>query len=302
MERFEGLVAAAHSPMHADGTLALDVVENQAGFLREQGIVGVFICGSTGEGHSLSREERMSLAEAWKPFTDDSFKLIVHAGCNALPDAKALARHASEIGAHAVSCQAPCYEKPRSIEALVDFLADVAVDASSIPFYWYDIPALTGVRFSAAAVLDRAASAIPNLVGLKFTSDDGDSQMECLALSGGRFEVLHGSDELLLDGLQRGCRAAVGSTYNYAAAMYRQVMDLHEIGDLQGARHAQERAVRMIGVLCEIGVLRAGKEIMGFRGVHCGPPRLPATPLSQEEAAWLKDRLDGLGCLQDPLS
>lgn len=301
MSRFEGLIAAAHSPMHPDGSLAAEIVPEQARIHREQENVAVFICGSTGEGHSLSREERMELAESWSRETDEHFKLIVHVGCNALPDACSLAEHAVHAGAHAISCQSPCYEKPQSVEALVAFLAQVASNARDLPFYWYDIPALTGVDFPSNEVLEAACEAIPNLAGIKFTSGDVACQQACLDMLGGRFEVLHGCDEMLLDGISRGCRAAVGSTFNYAAPLYRRVLDLFDIGDEIGARAAQEQAVALVDVILEYGVLRSGKAIMGLLGVECGPPRLPSTPLSTAELSRLRSQLAGFDCFPRPI-
>ena len=58
-------VPAAHSPFHADGSLAPEVVAAQAAFLAANGIRTVFITGSTGECHSLTCAERLTLYEAW---------------------------------------------------------------------------------------------------------------------------------------------------------------------------------------------------------------------------------------------
>lgn len=294
MTRFEGLIAAAHSPMSEGGSLAPEVVPLQAALHREQGNAGVFICGSTGEAHSLVREERCILAEAWSREIDDTLPLIVHVGCNALPDACALAEHAAGVGACAIACHAPCYEKPRTIEELVFFLAEVAVAAPDTPFYYYDIPSFTGVSFPIVEVLLAAAERIPTLTGVKFTSIDDAVEAACVELEGGRFEVLHGCDERLMVGLELGCRGAVGSTYNYAAPIYRRVVDLLEIGDRSGAKTAQAQAVRLVEAIIPFGVLRAGKAIMGMLGVDCGPPRLPSTPLSDDERRMLRSALSGL--------
>ena len=74
MRRFEGLVAAAHTPFDARGALDPRTIPLQAEFLREQGNAGVFVCGSTGEGHSLSREERFAVAEGWAREVEDAFR------------------------------------------------------------------------------------------------------------------------------------------------------------------------------------------------------------------------------------
>lgn len=302
MRRFEGLVAAAHTPFDARGALEPRTIPLQAEFLREQGNTGVFVCGSTGEGHSLSREERFAVAEGWAREVDDAFRLIVHVGANALPDCRALASHAASIGASAIACQAPCYERPRDVAELVAFLREVARAAPDLPFYYYDIPDVTGVRLPIVDVMREAAAAIPRLQGVKYTADDLDSEAACVECEGGRFEVLHGRDERLLDGLRAGCRAAVGSTYNYAARLYLGLFDLREIGDEIGARTIQERACRMIDLLVPHGVLRAGKAVMAMQGVDCGPPRLPASPLADDDERSLRGALDAMQVLSRPLS
>lgn len=302
MHRFEGLVAAAHTPMSPDGSIAPDVVPLQAELHREQENVGVFICGSTGEGHSLTREERQRIAESWSPVVDEELRLIVHVGCNALPDARALAEHARSVGASAISCQAPCYERPRTIDELVRFIAEVAGAVPDVPFYYYDIPSFTHVSFPIVDVMEQAGRLLPNLQGVKFTVDDPQAEAACLEMQGGRFEVLHGCDERLIEGLRLGCTGAVGSTYNYAAPIYRNLIDLMEIGDEIGASAAQAQAVQLVDVLLRFGVLRAGKTIMELMGVDCGPPRLPSTPLDAGERGELRSLLAGIDVFPRPIA
>ena len=52
-----GLVAATHTPMHADGTLNLGAVEGQGTYLARSGVAAVFIGGTTGECASLTLQE-----------------------------------------------------------------------------------------------------------------------------------------------------------------------------------------------------------------------------------------------------
>ena len=87
--RLEGLIAATHTPFDADGRLDTSRVPAQADHLAATGVAGVFIGGSTGEGLSLSVDERRALAEAWAGVLDGRMRFVVHAGHNALADAVA---------------------------------------------------------------------------------------------------------------------------------------------------------------------------------------------------------------------
>jgi N-acetylneuraminate lyase len=240
-------------------------------------------------------------------------KVVVHVGSHSLPDARELAAHAQEIGAAAVSALAPGYFKPAGVDDLVDFCAAVAAAAPKLPFYYYHIPSMTGVTLSAADVLRRGAARIPTLAGVKFTHNDLMMLQECLAVVGvgggnrnggvgdGRPDVVYGSDETLLAGLAFGLGGAVGSTYNYAAPVYHELMKAFAAGDLSAARRAQAKSVALVRVLMDFGVARTGKAIMEMIGVDCGPVRAPLRPLGLEERYAVYDRLKPLDIFPRPL-
>jgi len=95
-----GLVAATHTPFKSDGSLNLAVVETQAARLLAAGVSAAFINGTTGECLSLSLEERRTLAQRWfEVARGTDLKISVHVGSNCLPDARALATQAEQLGA-----------------------------------------------------------------------------------------------------------------------------------------------------------------------------------------------------------
>jgi N-acetylneuraminate lyase len=293
-----GLVAAPHTPVHADGSVNLEAIDKQAARLRADGLSGAFICGSTGEGPSLTQQERRQVAERWRQAIGPaSLKLIVHAGHNSVEEAKALAAHASDIGADAVSVMAPCYFKPATTEELIEFCAPVAAACPTLPFYFYDIPALTGVNLSMPEFLRRADGRIPNLAGLKFTSTNFMSLQECLECQDRRFNILFGCDEMLLAALALGGAGAVGSTYNYCAPLYHKIMAAYQAGDLATARTLQMKSVKLVQILLQYGVLPAGKALMSLVGVDCGPVRPPVRRITEEQKAQLFRQVEALGII-----
>jgi len=181
-----GLVAAVHSPFRTDGSLHLDAVEAQAAHLLSHGIRVAFVGGSTGECHSLSLEERSQLARRWVEVArGTALGVVVHVGSNCLADARSLAAQAEGLGAAAVAALSPSYFKPRDLDTLVACCADIAAAAPRTPFYFYDIPVLTGVSLPMPDFLERAASRIPTLAGLKFTSPDLLAYQLCLRAGDG---------------------------------------------------------------------------------------------------------------------
>ncbi|MEY4675159.1 MAG: hypothetical protein RL148_2943, partial [Planctomycetota bacterium] len=139
--RIHGICAATHTPFRADGSLDLRAVEAQRDHLLARNVDQVFIAGSTGESHSLTVDERRSLTERWVAAARGTgLRVVVHVGSNCLTDAAALAAHAQQQGAAAVSMLAPSYFKPRTLQDLVACCEMVARAAPGLPFYHYDIP------------------------------------------------------------------------------------------------------------------------------------------------------------------
>ena len=293
--KLTGLTAAVHTPFNENGELWLEPVEAQARHLEQQGVSAVFVGGSTGESSSLTLTERLALAERWGlVLKGSSLKFVVHVGSNCLDDARTLAAQAQALGADAISALSPSYFKPSNLESLVQCCAYIASAAPDTPFYFYDIPALTGVSFSMPAFLEVATARIPTLCGIKYTNPDLMAYQICLA-SG--MDVPWGVDETLIAAAALGASGAVGSSYNFAASIYLSALKALDAGDLKTAQHHQMRAVELIRVLASWGYMAAAKELMGMLGVPVGPPRLPHLKLTAETSVALKSQLESIGFL-----
>jgi N-acetylneuraminate lyase len=277
-------IAATFSPLHADGSIAPDVVSDQAAFARAHGITTVFITGTTGECHSLTCEEKLALYDAWsRAAPAQGVAVIAHVGGNSIEDAKTLTRRARELGFAGVSALAPSYYKPATLDALMAWCAVIAAEAPDLPFYYYDIPSLTGVTFSIEQFLLEARDRIPNLAGVKFTNPDLVSYRRCLDIAGDRLDLPWGIDEALLAGLATGARSAVGSTYNFAPKLYADLLAAFTRGDFAEARRLQSLSIRMVEAIASTGYLGTAKALMGRIGVPLGPARAPlGTPAGHE--------------------
>jgi N-acetylneuraminate lyase len=291
-----GLVVAAHTPFNADGSLNLSVVEKQAAHYVQQRLGTIFVGGTTGECSSLTCDERRALTEQWLGvIRQRPLKAVIHVGSNCLEAARALAAHAQAKGATAIAAHAPCYFKPRDVGSLVDFMASVASAAPSLPFYYYEIPSHTGVALPPSEFLALAADRIPNLAGLKFTSNNLMDYQLCLNFRDGAFDVAFGFDEMLLAALALGAKGAVGSTYNFAAPIYHRLAEAFGRGDLAAARQEQMRSVKLIQLLARRGFMGATKAVMEMLDVPVGPARLPNATLTEVEVKDLRAALDQLG-------
>lgn len=282
--------------MYADGSLNLAVVEKQAEHLVGQGLSDVFIGGSTGESTSLTVAERRALAERWSAVAKGTpIRIVVHVGANCLADARELAAHAEKLGVGAIAAVAPSYFKPRDLDTLVATMAHLAAAAPGTPFYYYDIPVLTGLSHSMPDFLAQAPAHIPTLAGLKFTNGDLMAFQFLLHADGGKWDILYGCDEQFLGALAMGGQGAVGSGFNFAGPIYQRLLGAFLAGDLSTARVEQFRGVQLIKLFASLGYMGATKAVMEMLGIPVGPPRLPNATLTPEQTAKLRLELEAMG-------
>jgi len=261
----------------------------------------MYVCGSTGEGPSLSSDERRAVAQAYVEAAAGRLPVIVQVGHDSVAEACDLAAHAKHIGARAVSAMPPRYYGFPDVNVLIECLARIA-SACDLPFYYYHIPELSGISLDVIDFLRRAADPIPNLAGLKYTACGLDEYQGCLELAEGRFDVLFGHDEMLIAALAVGATGAVGSTYNFAAPLYLRLWEAFDRGDLVEARRQQSLSQRMIRTMCRYRGQPAFKAAMRLIGVDCGPNRLPMKTLAPYELDEIESELRGIGFFDWALS
>lgn len=280
--KIQGLVAAPFTPMHANGELNLGQIPDYARFLVQNGVKGAFVGGSTGEGVSLSFSEKLALLRAWGTVDTPELQKIMLVGGTSLVESCDLAREAALHGFDAVAVLAPFYFKPSSADVLAEFCVQVGEAAPEIGLYFYHIPALTGVNVSMLGFLQAMDGRLANFRGIKYTHNDLMEYRQCLLFGDGKYDMLWGWDEIFLAAMAMGARGAVGSTFNYAAPVYHELMAAFDRGDMERARQMQDQSIAIVRLLGKYGGIATGKAFMRAVGLDCGAFRLPVQNMTAE--------------------
>lgn len=297
MKRFEGLVAAPFAPMNETGEVMYDRIESYYRMLEKNRVVGAFVNGSTGEGVSLSQQEKMRIVEEWTRVSREreTIKVISLVGGTSYAECIENALHAREQGVYAIALLAPYYFKPGGAVQLAEFVSKVASSVPDLPVYFYHIPVLSGCYVPMFDFLKEAAPYIPNLAGIKYTHEDFMDFLSCMHFMDGKFEMMWGRDENMLSSLILGTRSAVGSTFNYAAPLYYQMLEAFDAGDFATARKLQQQSINMIMLLGKYGGIATGKAYMRYVGFECGEFRSPVRNMSREAYEKFSEDVRSLG-------
>ena len=280
MEKIIGLIDAPFTPFYENGDINLEPIPAYAKMLQKNGLKGVFINGSSGEGYMLTPEERMQLAEVWIAAAPEGFKVIVHVGSCCVRESRKLAEHAQKIGAWGIGAMAPPFPKIGRIEELVKYCEEIAAGAPALPFYFYHTPAFNGTFLPMVDFLKGVDGRIPNFAGIKYTFESLDETiLPCLAMG--------------------GAKGGIGGTTNYNGKNLVGIIDAWNRGDLEAARQLQDYSQKVINVICHFrGNIVGGKRIMKLIGLDLGPNRTPFQNITPEEEIQLKKELDEIGFFQ----
>lgn len=296
MEKIHGLIDAPFTPFYANGEVNYEPIQAYADLLARNGLKGVFINGSSGEGYMLTEEERMLLAEAWVKAVPKDFKVIVHVGSTCVKSSRRLAEHAQKIGAWGIGAMAPPFPKVNRIEELVKYCEEIACGAPNLPFYFYHIPAFNGAYLSMLDFLKAVDGRISNFAGIKYTFESLYEYNRCRRYKDGKFDMLHGQDETILPCLAMGgAQGGIGGTTNYNGHVLTGILEAWQAGDLEKARELQNYAQDVIDVICHFrGNIVGGKRIMKLIGLDLGPNRTPFQNVTDEEEVQLRKELEAI--------
>ena len=296
MEKIKGLIDAPFTPFKENGDVNYEPIGRYARLLVNNGLKGVFINGSSGEGYMLTAGERMKLAETWMQNVPEGFKVIVHVGSTCVRTSRELAAHAQTIGAWGIGAMAPPFPKVNRIEELVQDCEEIAAGAPDLPFYYYHIPAFNNAYLSMTAFLEAVDGRIPNFAGIKYTYESLYEYNQCRLYKNGKFDMLHGQDETILPCLAMGgAQGGIGGTTNYNGRCLVGILEAWAEGDLEKARELQNFSQEVINVICHYrGNIVGGKRIMKLIGLDLGKNRTPFQNMTDAEEAAMKAELEAI--------
>ena len=288
MRELRGIYPAIVTAFDATGAFDPGAMRRLVRHQLEKGVHGFYICGGTGEGLLLTREERQTALETVLDEVNGRAGVIAHIGAFQTAETIALARHASQAGADAIAALPPAYFYRPDERALVQYYTAVAA-AATVPLLIYNIPQRTGITMTRelfAQLLE-----VENIVGMKDSS--GDIFALSLFLNGNdKPIVFEGEDSVLAAGLMLGACGGIGATYNMMPHLFVALWDSFQAGKLEEMGRIQARINQLIDAILLVDLFAGLKQILAWMGLECGGPRTPNRLLTGEETAKLRISLE----------
>jgi len=274
--------------------LDLDATARLVSWLVDRGIHGLYIAGTTGEGLYLSLEEHRDLTRAVVKAAR-GLPVVTHVGALTTAEAVALARQTVQTGATAVAAIPPSYYSVTREELLAYFTA-IGKAAEPLPLYLYNIPSHARNDLSPALVKE-IRQAVPNVGGIKDSSDFPGRIPDLVRTLGPDFDVVCGNDEKDLSAFQDGAAGIVSSGAGVFPELYLGLHAAWKAGRLADAQAAQARIVAMQEALGNGARLGWYKYVLAERGIPIGGVRAPLLDPGPTDQEAIRKRLKDLKLL-----
>jgi 4-hydroxy-tetrahydrodipicolinate synthase len=236
--RFGRLLTAMVTPFRADGAIDFDVAIELATYLVAEGVDGLVVAGSTGEGSSLSDKEKLELFAC----VAGAVEVPVLAGSTFADTARSveLTSQVLDTGVTGVLATTPAYARP-SQKGIAAHFAAIA-NSTELPIMLYDIPGRTGRKIAATTTID-LVSTHANIVAIKDASGDLVSAAHYKSVLGDDIDLYSGDDSVVLPFMAIGAVGLVSVAAHWAAREFVQLVECAERGDWVRAREFNERLV-----------------------------------------------------------
>ncbi len=277
----EGMYVAAIVPYDHNGNIDDAGIRRLVEHNLDEGAVGFFVEGSSGECFLLTPEERLHLFEIFAEYRDRC-TLFAHVGSCGTDEAVRYAKAVKQMGYQRVAATPPIYFG-YSPAAVAGYYDDIAA-AIGEGVYYYNIPMNTHRTLDLNNADTRAMFASGSIAGIKHTNLDL-YEMERLRAIDPSLKVFGGFENLMIAFMAMGCDGFIGSTFNFTLPHFTAIMQAFEAGDMDRARELQARANNVMEVIMREGLFPSIKHMMGVRDFEVGLVRKPFLPLDVQAAA-----------------
>lgn len=287
---FRGVATALITPTDENG-IDFAAFKKLINWQIDEGINALVICGTTGEGSTLSDQEHRDALQCAVETAAGRVPIIAGTGSNDTSYAIELTKFACSIGCDGMLCVTPYYNKATQ-KGLVAMYSAIG-DASTKPVILYNVPSRTGVNIEPATYVELAKH--PRIAGIKEANGNISKIVETAALVGDQLAIYSGNDDEIVPIMACGGIGVISVLSNVAPRQTVEICDKFFAGDVSGAMALQAKYLPLIRALfSEVNPIpvKAAMAAMGFCKDYL---RLPLTPMEEGHKAVLLQAMRDVG-------
>lgn len=253
----------------------------------------IILCGTTGEASTLPDDQHKEALKYAVDLVKGRIPLIAGTGSNDTAHAVMMTEYAYSIGADAVLCVTPYYNKTTQRGLIKHYEAIAA--CADIPIILYNVPGRTSVNMApeTAATL----SHIENIVAIKEASGNISQVAKVAALCEDRMDIYSGNDDQIVPVMSLGGIGVISVLANVAPKKVHDMVYSYLGGNTKESLALQLEATSINEALfCEVNPIPV-KTACNLMGFDVGPVRLPLYEMEESNLNKLKKAMTEYGLL-----
>lgn len=289
MSIFTGSCPAIITPFSKDGKkINFDSFKKLIDYQINGGSSAIVFLGTTGESSTLTTQEKIDICKFAVKYVNGRVPVILGCGSNNTLVACENARLFESLGADALLCVTPYYNKC-SQDGLIKHFSAVA-GSTKLPIILYNVPGRTGVNILPKTILK--LSEVPNIVGIKEASGNMGQIVDLISLCGNKIDVYSGDDGLTVPIMSMGGKGVISVLANIKPRAVSKMCSLAGIGNFDEARKIQIKNNKLIkSLFSDVNPIPV-KSALNYLGFNVGPTRLPLSKMQISKNNKLKKNID----------
>ena len=293
MAIFKGAGVAIITPMHEDGNVNYEKLEEILEFQIANSTDAVIICGTTGESSTMTHGEHLKTIKFAVDKVAKRVPVIAGTGSNCTETAIMMSKEAASYGVDALLVVTPYYNKATQ-KGLIAHYTAIANAVPETPIIMYNVPSRTGCNLQPATVAALVKN-VKNIVGIKAASGDLSQIAKMMSMAGEDLELYSGNDDQILPIMSLGGLGVISVLSNVAPKQTHDIVMKFMEGDTREAARLQLEAIPLINALfCEVNPIPV-KTAMNMMGKEVGPLRMPLCEMEESNKETLAKAMKDYG-------
>ena len=295
MAIFKGAAVAIVTPMHEDGKVNYEKLEELLEYQIANSTDAIVICGTTGESSTLTHGEHLQTIKFAIDKVAGRVPVIAGTGSNSTETAIELSKDARRMGADGLLVVTPYYNKCTQ-KGMYEHYKQIAFAVDDTPIIMYNVPSRTGCAIAPETAVALAKD-VDNIVAIKAATGNLSLESKTMQLAEGCLDMYSGEDGLIVPLMSIGAKGVISVLSNVAPEDTHNICAEYFAGNVEKSRELQIKYLELIhSLFCEVNPIPVKKalELMGFYG---GNVRLPLTQLEPAHTERLKKAMIETGIL-----
>lgn len=293
MAIFKGAGVAIVTPMHENGRVNYEKLEELIEFQIANSTDAIIICGTTGESSTMTHGEHLKTIEFTINKVAKRVPVIAGTGSNCTETAIMMSKEAASYGADALLVVTPYYNKATQNGLIAHYTA-IAEAVPETPIIMYNVASRTGCNIQPATAV-KLAKNVKNIVGIKEASGNLSQVAQLMSMADGCLELYSGNDDQVLPILSLGGYGVISVLSNVAPKETHDMVQKFMDGDVKGATEIQLKAIPLVNALfSEVNPIPV-KAALNLMGMEVGPLRMPLTEMEDANKAVLVQAMKDFG-------